>query len=543
MSGSLHVWGKGDPVDHNDLNFNFSFFDPTRYLPLIGGALTGPVSGTTGAFTGALSGATVAATGNVSAGAGLTTTGATSSTFGTGTGGSIGLIPGSASVSGILNFGGAGGTIQAASGKPVTIGGGAVLVINNGMSTTFGYAPAAAAIVPNVNLNFFASGSSPSVNPAFINIGVTSDTMALGSTTLSYTTMLYNFGGAALTGQRGGLLVKTTQTATSGNKALGIGNQGMYGAVSFAHQQNATEGGTDTTGTGSWGALFTGGSIIRTLATATNLHEVTNWEADMNTAAPSYKKFGWKVTQLATDVAQGQLDGAYVIENGGTSANNGWHNGFLAIQPNSNFPYDVTGWIFNAPLATDFQSFNTMAGGVNLEPTFTTAAIRSRNFLVDGLGTVRVGNGYLSKSAGGVSLDASGSVGPAEGATLSGAAIVSGGTGYTASFVLYDPYGGSWVVTTQSSNVITSLTCIRTPYFASATPPTNPITLTPTISASGVVGGTVTVNLTWTQPNSTVIGGASTKVGFYGHAGTAQAATPATLADVIAVIRGVGLAA
>lgn len=42
---ALKVWNKGDYVDHNDLNLNFSILNnfPPGALPLIGGTMTGPI--------------------------------------------------------------------------------------------------------------------------------------------------------------------------------------------------------------------------------------------------------------------------------------------------------------------------------------------------------------------------------------------------------------------------------------------------------------------------------------------------------------------
>jgi hypothetical protein len=387
----------------------------------------------------------------------------------------------------------------------VSFVGGGPITPNNGVTISRTLSFAAAAYNPPVTFGYTLSGTTTTSDTAILRIDVT-DTLGLPNPANDHTRVAWftqQYGGSTVTGNRVAFQVKSTQTAKSGNLASGSVPLGaFFGAATFAHQQNDTEGGTSLGQAGSYGNIVAGGSVIRTLSTATFMHEVTNWEADMNTAAPSYKKFGWKVTQLPTDVAQGVLDGAYVIENGGTSSNNGWHTGFLAIQPNAQFPYATDGTILNAPLATDFATFNTMAAGIDFKDiTFTTAAFRSRNFAVDGLGTVRVGNGYLAKTAAGASLDTTGSIGPAEGATLSGGAIVSGGTtGFVTGQAMYDPYGGVWSVTGAAAGVITQLTCLRTPYFASATPPANPVTLTVYLAAFGNTTGAVTVTMPWTQP-------------------------------------------
>jgi hypothetical protein len=461
------------------------------YLPTAGGTITGNL--------------TVLGTINGSGGSFLPTAGGTLTgplTVGdTGTGKLI-LTPGaSSSIAPILSTNSSAGLQLSAGTAGVSIVGGGPLVSNNGINMS-------RSIVGSGALNPFStwsttlSGSTTTPNP-IIWQWHTNDGINAGSNPIDFVNIDATLGAATI-GHRTVLQVKLTQTAQSGNLASGlIPIGGFWQAVSFATQINATEGGTDNSQAGSYGQVFAGESIMRTLSTATNLHEVSCWEFDMNTAAPSYKKFGIKVDQLLTDVAEGVLSAAYAIENAGTSSNNGWHNGFLAIQPNANFPYAADGWMFNAPQATDYATFNTMAGGINIvDPTFTTGAIRSRNFLVDGLGTVRVGNGYLAKTSGGISLDTSGSVGPDEGTTLSGAAIFSGGTsGFVTGMTLYDPYGGTWITATTSSGVVLSVTCLRTPYFASATPPTNPITLTPGLTFYGNTTGALTVNITWTQPN------------------------------------------
>jgi fibronectin-binding autotransporter adhesin len=389
-----------------------------------------------------------------------------------------------------------------------SIVGGGPLNTTNGINITHSLSPVGTALNPLVNWTINLSGSTTTINPAVFQINNTGgDTLAIASpanSVLSFSNFQYNFGGAAMTGNRTALNVKATQTAQSGNLALGtVPNGPFYQPFNTAMQMNATEGGTSTGQGGSYGQAYAGGSVIRTLATATNLHEVTNWEADMNTAAPSFKKFGWKVTQLPTDIAQGVLDGAFVIENGGTSANNGWHNGFLAIQPNAQFPYATDGTLFNAPMAIDYATFNTMRNGINLEPLFTGKAFSSRGMGIDGAGTYRVGNGYLAATAGGASLDLTGSLGPAEGATISGAALVNGGTsGRVANGLMYDVNSGIYSITGAAAGVVTQLTVLRQPSFNTATPPANPISLTDSLSNAGNTTGTVQINLTWTQPNA-----------------------------------------
>jgi hypothetical protein len=389
--------------------------------------------------------------------------------------------------------------------------GGGPITTNNGINITKSIAPAGGAIVPPISWSLTPSGTTNSTQGALINISTSSDTIALPAvgSTLFLTNISYAFGGSTMIGSRFALSVKSTQTAKSGNRAAdpGAGTTSagpFYQGVQFAHQQNDTEGGTSTGQIGSYGQVFAGGSIIRTLAAATNLHEVSNWEFDMNTVTPSYKKFGVKVTQLPTDTGQGALDGAFVIEQGGNPSLNGWHSGFLAIEPNGGFPYASDGCILCAPLSADFFTVpNTMRKGVDLhEVLFTGHAFRSRGMSIDAAGTLNVGNGYLAATAGGVSLDASGSVGPAEGVTISGAALVSGGTGGRANnLAMYDPYGGVYNISAVSGGVVTQLTVLRTPYFASATPPANPVTLTDSLSVFGNVTGTVQITAAWTQPN------------------------------------------
>jgi hypothetical protein len=448
-------------------------------------------------------------------------------TLGVGGAGQLTLTPGATtSIAPVLSTNSSAGIQFNGGATGVSIVGGGPLTANNGVAISRGLAPAGVALSPLVNWSITPSGSTTTLSPTLINWTVPGDSLAIATPApgggVTMFNLLYQFGNSTMTGSRVGATFKTTQVIQSGNHAgdpnAGIGSAGaFYQAVQFAHQQNVTEGGTSTGQLGSYGQLFAGGSIIRTLALAINLHEVSNWEFDMNTAAPSFKKFGIKVSQLATDVAQGVLDGAYVVENGGTATNNGWHTGFLAVQPSANFPYASDGTILSAPLAADFNTNNTMLNGIDIhEPLFTAHAFRSRGFSVDGAGNLNVGNGYLASTASGASLDASGSVGPAEGTTISGAALVSGGTAGRNGGPMYDGNGGVYNITGATAGVVTQLTVVRTPYFASSTPPANPVTLSDGLANFGNTTGTVQINIPWTQPNAVALCGATSKLGIFG---------------------------
>jgi hypothetical protein len=488
-------------------------------------------------------------TGNGTIGGTLGVTGA--ATVGSGANAQVVLTPGaSTAAAAVISTNGAGLQLNGGATGTNVVGGGP-LVSNNGVNISKGLAPAAAALGPLSTWTVNLSGSTTTLSPAIFSINNSGgDTLAIASPAANFVNFLdyrYNFGGAAMTGNRNLLNVKATQTAQSGNLASGVVPGGpFYQSANIAFQANATEGGTSTGQAGSYGQMYAGGSIIRTLSTATNFHEVTNWEFDLNTAAASYKKFGAKVTQLPTDVAQGVLDGAFVIENGGTSATNGWHNGFLAIQPNANFPYATDGTLFNAPMPQDYATLNTMANGINLEPLFTGNAFRSRGMGIDGAGTIHVGNGYLAATAGGASLDTTGSLGPAEGATISGAALVSGGTsGRVTNTVMYGPNGGIYSITGAAAGVVTQLTVLRQPAFNSATPPANPISLTDALANAGNTVGTVQINLTWTQPNALAVQPtAAGKLGFNGSTPIVKPTGVAvTAAGIHAALTSLGLIA
>lgn len=297
----------------------------------------------------------------------------------------------------------------------------------------------------------------------------------------------------------------------------------IYSTALFTGRANSNDNGDAT----NWGKIGSGSGSITTLGSysllnngATYWHGVAGYEMDLAiyAGASAAVKQGMLIVLLANDASQGAwIDCAMMIGNQyNQKAGLGWRTGIMFGNDTSAFPMDPTGTMIGAGGATSTGRYGQQAGyGIDfLLPTFSKALFRSKQFLVDGSGALRQGSGSISYSGSGLSVDVNYLHGLAEGATITGAGIVSGGTsGFAAGDLLYDAFNGIYKVTAQSGGVITSVSVIRQSFAPVGTSATVPLTYTGT--SLGV--GTVSVTQTWAtdtalslQPSggTTTVGGA-----------------------------------
>lgn len=331
-------------------------------------------------------------------------------------------------------------------------------------------------------------------------IAISSDTATCGASLEGAALGIEHNVGAGATGSRRGLGVNLSQVSQTG--ASGIGDNPFFEGIVGIVGITATEGGTDTSLTGSKGHSFAYAGYSRLGASVTNWHSMAGMELDLSAAAgATYAvEVGLQIIHLSTHGAQGaRLSSAIVIsDQSGSGA--GWKSAIRISHPEGVWALDTTkGEILTARLGNGYTTSPQDAlNGINfLDANFSGYAYQSQGVAIDGDGVVRVGTLYLTPSSDGVTLSASGSVGTAEGATISGAGIVSGGTsGFVVNAILRHRASGAvyTVATVNGSGQVTSVNVYRQAY-VDGTPPAT-LTLETDSAYNGV--GTVEVTEAWT---------------------------------------------
>jgi hypothetical protein len=178
----------------------------------------------------------------------------------------------------------------------------------------------------------------------------------------------------------------------------------------------------------------------------------------------------------------------------------GWRHGILFGQNNSGLGLSATGTaiMFQAKSPSgSIPTLNTTGYGVDgLQATWASAFLRSKQFSVGPDGTVQVFSGYLAPTANGVSLDASGRVGTAEGGTLAMGGTSTGGTGWVLNEMVFDNQGLGFVgyASGVTAGAVTQITVLRQAIKNGAAP-TNPVAL---VGRAGTLGAGLAADMTWT---------------------------------------------
>lgn len=366
-------------------------------------------------------------------------------------------------------------------------------------------------------VSFNASGSPAGIVGwyPYSRISIASDTTSLGGSGVGVGLyMTHNVGGVATTGDRIAAVFELIQTDQSG--ASGIGDSPIYTGLTALTEARATEGGVPTPGLGA-GSVFGLNTYSRLRAAASGFRELNGHEIDISAeTGSSYRlSFGLAIVLESIHREQASNFSSAIVFAGQQGAVPTWDNYISGSTPAGIWSLASTGQVLSMNLGNNWwDTPQTALNGLNiLEATFSRYAMLTRGAAIDGNGKLRVATGYLGSTATGVSLDASGLVGLAEAATISGGAIVSGGTsGFAARDILRDQWGGTYQVDTVTAGVITQLTVYRRSYAPAGTSAT--VTLTKDKFSVGV--GTVQVTQTWTalselqvQPSggATLVGG------------------------------------
>lgn len=246
------------------------------------------------------------------------------------------------------------------------------------------------------------------------------------------------------------------------------------------------------------GNLF-GSNISSNLRAGSGLHfnQVVGLEINVGIDAgtEALDKVGLQIVQWSTDAVQaprGDIGLLFAAQSAAQVA--GWRHAIAFGADHGTWPMHPAGTLIgtgNQSKALTGRFPMVVARGIDFASTpvkFTTSALATPGFVVDGAGQLGLGSNTASWSSTGLSLGVAGKVG-----ALS--SIAAGGTGYRATDILVDQSGGVWEVATVSSGVITGLTLVKAPTITSGSAPSNPRTL------NGGMGSGATINLTWTDAN------------------------------------------
>jgi hypothetical protein len=162
-----------------------------------------------------------------------------------------------------------------------------------------------------------------------------------------------------------------------------------------------------------------------------------------------------------------------------------------------------------------------------LNVAFTNYSWRSTGHWIDNIGNILVGPAKISYTNAGLLLSS-------PNVTEISAVVANPGQNYTVGDELVDAAGGQWTAATLgASNGLATVSRLN-PGFPTACPGAG-------ASVAGGTGTSATLTITCTASGNVTLGGATDKIGFYGHTPVAQPVAPVTLADVIALLRGNGL--
>lgn len=370
----------------------------------------------------------------------------------------------------------------------------------------------------SVRQTISATGTPTSGLAAFNYLAVSSDQINGDnlSNTANALRIDHNMGGGAAKGGRIGIVYNGLVNGTFGDTPA---NSPQFTAVASWFTANSNIGGIANTLAASSGVLFGGYDQVILATGATFWRGVNGREIDVSvqTGANAFYKLGLQVVLLSTDNVQASSpDDDQAITIGGQypqgAAGRGWKTAIGIGRGHGGFSLDTLGTVMEAFRGNSGTML--LDRGIDLNAiTFGTAAFRSAGFQVDGVGTVRVGTGLITAVAGGITIDALGKAGLAEAATISGGALLSGGTSaFTILDQFRDAYGGMYQATTVAAGVITQLTVLRRSYATGS--PSATVTLTKIAPSIGA--GTVQITQTWSALNNITIASATDKLALYG---------------------------
>lgn len=396
-------------------------------------------------------------------------------------------------------------TTSAGGGFTSTSGAGTVTIASGIVTAPFakltgnytyaGTAPANANTPLFVSANYSGATNGSAWTP-LAEWAINTDTLDVGAAQQAIgLNVQENFGGVGITGSRTGLRWQLTMVGAAAAHA-------NYQSGLFAVDVSQTSGGTDL-----WlnanGNIFGTGIYSRQHSGATNWRQQVGMEIDYGIDAGATAQFitGLQVVRWSTHAFSPpawENDTAIKIGNQGPAL-----PAKIGIQiggPNAEWPIDQTSGRIMATSPVPLGS-NPMASlhGIDISAATQVATeYKGRGFAVIGtgstvpVGSVQVGNGYLSGDTTSTRLDSQGS-------TATAVAIATGGANLLAGQSLIDDATGTMAIaTTVVAGAATVVTIVPNTGYAVVTP-ANPVTfrVIPVGSVAQAVVTAPTLNVTW----------------------------------------------
>lgn len=372
----------------------------------------------------------------------------------------------------------------------------APVLFNRGTTTWAG-----ATNSPGIRLTQTVTGSTTASRP-YAYDAVLTDTInrTAGFTGWNFD---HNYGGGTTAGGRVGLSVNLIQQ-NGANADTGVDN--FYVGLTATAFARVTQPGSSAANP--IGRVF-GANIIGEIQAgfaATNYYQVAGAEINYgmpNAGSSAAVRSGLTIADLSGLVQGSQSDNGLWLYGGGAGLRYGIAFGDCQIWPIDTANGTILGANIGSGFTRAFQAkWGVDIGQVAFPATgnpYDGGAFRSPGFAVDGAGTIQQGSAYTSWSSTGQTIDCKGSVG-------TGVAIASGGTGYISgtNTMAVTALGGVWLVSV-TAGVVTAITTIVQPVFKTTTPPANPITpVSQNLSPAGLAGSGLTLNITWNTTANTL---------------------------------------
>lgn len=291
------------------------------------------------------------------------------------------------------------------------------------------------------------------------SIGGSSDNASIPNGSRLELLITNSYGGNNYNGGRGGVGVQMSFNAASTLTNAGFGGVGHWSVVA----PSANMGGTS--GTNRIGSYFGSNFWARAATGATWTSQIIGQEinASVQTGADTGRFVLQQIIITSDHATHGAGIDSLLVLGSQVGAAVGVRNLITAGDYSSQWPVDPNGGLFLCQSSQNNVATTAAYGFDTSQVAFSGTSPEGSNFsfrgpgttaatAIDGSGGVKVGTGYISASASGLSIDAPLWV-------LSGTPTIgAGGTGYAINDVVVDGLGNTFVIATAPGGIVGSVT-------------------------------------------------------------------------------------
>jgi hypothetical protein len=314
--------------------------------------------------------------------------------------------------------------------------------------------------------------------------------------------VIHHYGGSAMTGRRIALYALASM-----NVALAPGAGTFMTGAELGILVSANAGGTGLLLSNSAGNLTGANPVAGVLSGGTNITAACGVEVDLAIAAggSTRRNIVALLDTLSNHAVQGSagLD-AFLIFTTQTGSTAPMVFGAQFGDQEAPWPFDTANpyaaLIYVVDGLNPFTYPPTIAWGIDmLQLQATYGVFRAPGFCLNpggASGTIQLGTGYFSAQSNGIAIDAKGQI-------VTGAAVAAAGTGYLATNIMVDTFGGIYKVLTVSSGGVATVQIMQAP--VSTSPPSNPVPtrcITPVQTSTQDYPSGCTLNLNWSASST-----------------------------------------